>query len=62
MEIDVSKATKVSRQKELNMLNKLNGIKQTSKELKALSLQTLSKLINEGYDKAYGKPIVGKWL
>ena len=62
MEIDVSKATKVSRQKELNMLNKLNGIKQTPKELKALSLETLNKLINQGYDKAYGKPIAVKWL
>ena len=52
----------LSKQKELNKLNKLNGINQTPKELKTLSLDTLNKLIDDGYDKAYGKQRIGNWL
>lgn len=54
MEINVPKSTKLSRIKELTVLNKRNGIKQTQKELRSLSYDQLNKLLVAGYDKAFG--------
>jgi hypothetical protein len=54
MEIEIPKSSKQSRINELITVNKLNGIKQTQKELRAMSYDELNRLLEIGYDKAFG--------